>query len=275
MGFEVTADAYDRFMGRYSARLAPVFADFAGVSGCANALDVGCGSGVLTAELVRRLGSTSVAAVDPSASFVAAVRDRYPGVDARVAAAEELPFPEGSFDAAAAQLVVHLMTDAVAGLREMRRVTRTKGIVAACVWDFQGERAPISPFWRAAREFDPDVADESERAGARAGHLTKLFRGAGLSDVEETALCVSIDHVSFEEWWEPFTLGVGPAGTYATDLDEKRLEALRERCRAIVPDPPFTLTACAWAARGIVEPSATPTLGATGEVDVRPDRRVR
>ena len=142
MSFDVAADAYDRFMGRYSAQLAPGLADLGGVQAGQTVLDVGCGPGALTAELVRRLGPDAVAAVDPSESFVAAARARHPGVDVRLSAAEDLPYPDGTFDAAFAQLVVHFMTDPVAGLAEMARVTRADGVVAACVWDLAGGRAP-------------------------------------------------------------------------------------------------------------------------------------
>ena len=251
MSFDVAADAYDRFMGLYSVQLAPALADFAGVRAGQTAIDVGCGPGALTGELVRRLGADAVAAVDPSESFVAAARARHPGVDVRVAPAEDLPYDDDTFDAAFAQLVVHFMADPVAGLREMARVTHRDGVVAACVWDLAGERAPLSPFWRAARGLDPDVEGESGFAGAREGHLTELFGAAGLRDVEETALSASIDYTTFEEWWEPYTLGVGPAGAYAKRLDERRLSELRERSREQLPDAPFTLTAYAWTARGL------------------------
>ena len=250
MSFDVAAGAYDRFMGRYSGPLAPALADFAGVRPGETALDVGCGPGALTGELVRRLGTDAVAAVDPSPPFVEATRARYPGVDVRLAPAEELPYPDAAWDTALAQLVVHFMSDPVRGLGEMARVTREGGTVAACVWDLAGGRAPISPFWRAARELDADAEDESAMAGGRAGHLAELMESAGLADVEETALAVSVEHASFEEWWEPFTFGVGPAGAYARSLDDTRLGELRARLRDTLPDAPFALTAVAWAARG-------------------------
>jgi Methylase involved in ubiquinone/menaquinone biosynthesis len=251
VSFDVAADAYDRFMGRYSAQLAPALIDFAGLGAGQTVLDVGCGPGALTAELVRRLGSDAVAAVDPSEQFTAAARARNPGIDVRRSSAEDLPYPSGAFDATFAQLVVHFMSDPVAGLVEMTRVTRGEGIVAACVWDFVGERAPISAFWRAVRELDGDAVDESGLAGAGAGHLTELFQAAGLADVEEVALSASVDYASFDEWWEPYTLGVGPAGAYARTLGETELSVLREHCRHLLPEAPFTLTAVAWAARGL------------------------
>jgi ubiquinone/menaquinone biosynthesis C-methylase UbiE len=251
MGFEVPADAYDRFIGRYSTQLAPQLAELGGIRAGQRALDVGCGPGALTAELVERVGAGAVCAVDPSESFVAAARGRYPGVDVRHAAAERLPFDDGVFDAALAQLVVHFMTDPVAGLREMKRVTSPGGLVAACVWDHAGGRTPLAEFWQAARELDPDVRDESDFAGAREGHLGELFVHADLSSVHETTFEASVQFASFEEWWEPFTLGIGPAGAYAQTLDEPSLDRLRARCRQLFPPPPFTLNTWAWAARGV------------------------
>jgi SAM-dependent methyltransferase len=251
MTFAVSADAYDRFMGRYSSPLAPQLADLAGAGGGQRALDVGCGPGALTRELVARLGADSVAAVDPSESFIAAVRERNPGVDVRLASAEQLPFPNDSFDVSLAQLVVHFMTDPVAGLREMGRVTRTGGVVTACVWDHAGGTGPLSPLWDTVHELDPTAGDESRLPGARQGHLTELFETAGLQDVDESALTVSVEHPTFEEWWEPFTMGVGPAGAYVARLDPEQRAALRDRCRERLPDPPFTIEARAWAARGV------------------------
>jgi SAM-dependent methyltransferase len=250
VSFAVTADAYDRFMGRYSVQLSPQLADFADVRS-GRAIDVGCGPGALTGELVKRLGPTHVSAVDPSESFVAVVRERFPEVDVRVAAAERLPFPNGSFDAALAQLVVHFMSDPVAGLREMARVVRKDRVVAACVWDHGSGRGPLSLFWQAARELDPGMEDESGRAGAREGHLAELFVEAGLRGVEVTALEARVHHATFEEWWEPFTLGVGPAGAYTSKLDADRLARLIEHCRELLPPAPFEVTAWAWTARGL------------------------
>ena len=237
-------------MGRYSVLLSPQMADLAGVRAGHRVIDVGCGPGALTAELVRRVGPQSVAAVDPSAPFVAATQARNPGVDVRLASAERLPFPDRTFDAALAQLVVHFMSDPVAGLAEMARVTRNDGVVAACVWDHAGGQGPLSLFWEAAHELDPGVEDESQLAGAREGHLAELFEAAGLLGIEETSVTSSLQHESFEEWWQPFTGGVGPAGAYVAGIGAERAAELRERCRAMLPAAPFTLTARAWAARG-------------------------
>jgi SAM-dependent methyltransferase len=251
MTFEVAADAYDRFMGRYSQQLSPQLADLAGVRAGQRVLDVGCGPGALTAELVGRVGEGSVLAVDPSEAFVAAAQARHPGVDVRRATAEHMPFENAAFDAALAQLVVHFMTDPVAGLREMKRVTAPGGVLAACVWDHAGERTPLSIFWQAARELDPEAQDESGLAGAHEGHLGELFAEAGLTSVEETSLEASAEYATFEDWWEPFTLGVGPAGAYAQARDEESQARLRARCEELLPAVPFTLSTWAWAARGV------------------------
>lgn len=250
--FAVPAEAYDRFMGVHSRQLAPQLADIARLSSGDRALDVGCGPGALTTELVMRLGAASVAAVDPSESFVAAAQARHPDVDVRRATAEALPFADRAFDAALAQLVIHFMPDPVAGLREMVRVTRSEGVIAACVWDHAGDRTPVSTFFRAARDLGLGVQDESALAGAREGHLVELFKASGLRDVEGTVLVARVEYPSFDDWWKPFSFGVGPAGAAYLALRPDQRARLRERCEALCPPVPFELSSFAWAARGIV-----------------------
>lgn len=250
VSFEVGIAAYDRFMGRYSVPLAAPFADFAGVAEGQRVLDVGCGPGALTDELVRRVGQTAVAAVDPSDSFLRAVQERYSLSDVRRSTAERLPFDDHAFDATLAQLVVHFMDEPIVGLRQMARVTVDDGVVAVCVWDHDGGLGPLSLFWEAAFMLDRTVRDESRLAGARQGHLAQLMREAGLNDVDETLLSVCVEHSTFDDWWEPYTLGVGPAGKYVQGLDATQQSRLRDQCHSMLPTVPITLTAEAWAARG-------------------------
>jgi len=249
--FDVAADAYDRFMGRYSSKLSAQLADVAGIRAGQRVLDVGCGPGALTAELARRVGAELVAAVDPMAAFVAAVARRYPGVDAREGSADALPFADATFEAPLAQLVVHFMPDPVAGIREMARVTRRGSPVVACVWDFGGGRSPLEAFWAAARALDPHAPGEANLPGTRQGHLVELFTAAGLGHVEESELVADLEHPSFEDWWLPFEDNVGPAGVYLASLSPAARADLRDHARASLADGPFTIVARAWAARGI------------------------
>lgn len=248
MSFAVPPEAYARFMGRYAEPLAEGFGAFAGVGAGDQVLDVGCGPGALTAHLLS-VGA-QVAAIDPSPVFVDAIHARFPHIDVREGAAEELPYDTAAFDAALAQLVVHFMTDPVAGLRQMARVTRRGGVIAACVWD--GPTGALAPFWGAVHVIDPQAEDESLLAGARAGHLTELFEAAGLRDVGEVRIAVDVVHPSFEEWWEPYTYGVGPAGDYAQRLDDDARARLESVARERLGGGPFTVTATAWAARATV-----------------------
>ncbi|HEY6794936.1 MAG TPA: methyltransferase domain-containing protein [Kineosporiaceae bacterium] len=246
MSFDVAAESYGRFMGRYSTPLAAEFLRVADPQPGQQVLDVGCGPGVLTALLVDRLGPAAIRAIDPSEPFVAAVRDRLPGVDVRLGVAEHLPWPDDAVDQSLAQLVVHFMADPVAALREMVRVTRPGGLVAASVWDYGGSRSPLSVFWDAVAELDPDHPGEAHLAGARAGHLAELFAAAGLTNPEAGELTIRVSVSGFEEWWEPFTLGVGPAGTYLARQPEEIRQQLRQRCAARFPEGPVEVAATAW-----------------------------
>jgi hypothetical protein len=134
----------------------------------------------------------------------------------------------------------------------MGRVTRTGGVVATCVWDHAGGSGPLGVFWRAAHEVDPKVRDESHLAGTRKGHLVELLTRAGLDHVRERTLTSTVHYESFEEWWEPFTGGVGPSGAYTMALEPTLRERLRQRCLEMLPDARFEVTAQAWAARGVV-----------------------
>lgn len=246
----VSAIDYDQFMGRYSKPLAHEFARFAGVKPKSAALDVGCGPGALTDELVRILGPQSVHAIDPSSEFVEAVRNRHPGIEVQVSVAEAMPYSSGRFDVTLAQLVVHFMSDPVGGLAEMKRVTRSGGSVAACVWDFTRDQTPLTVFWDAALSLNPEIETEVSMPGAREDDLRNLFAAADIQDITADTISVDVDHRSFDEWWEPFTLGVGPAGSYVASLAPTKREKLKEAARGLLPGGPFTLTCSAWAVRG-------------------------
>lgn len=239
-------------MGRYSEPLAALFVDWVGVHAGERALDVGSGPGALTTILVQRLGADHISAVDPSTPFVAAALNRLPGVDVRVAGAEDLPFATGTFDVVLAQLVVHFMTDPVAGITEMARVCRPGGTVAASVWDHAGGSGPLSVFWQAVQDLDPGVAGDAALRAAKRGELTSIFSSAGLTGVQEVPLTVRVRNETVQQWWEPYTLGVGPAGAYVAGLDAQQRAALLARCTQLLPAAPFEITATAWAARGRV-----------------------
>lgn len=257
--FTAPAAQYDRFMGRYAAPLAVAFADAAGVEVGMRALDVGCGPGALTAELAHRVGVGSVAAIDPAPQFVAACRDRHPGVDVREGAAERLPWPDGRFDATLSSLVIGFMRDPDRGVREMIRVTRPGGVVAACMWDTaSGGMAMLRIFWTAARRIDPAVKGEAAMAGTAEGDLATRFARAGLQDVSALTLTSRAHYTGFDDFWTPFTFSIGPAGHHLRTLSSDRQADLREACRAALPGGAFSLQARAWCARGIV-PLATQT----------------
>lgn len=251
MEFTAAAEKYDRFMGRYARGLAPRLADAAGVREGMTVLDVGCGPGALAEELARRVGAARVAAIDPAPQFAAACQARVPGADVREGVAESLPWPDDRFDVAMCSLVVAFMQDPEQGLREMARVTRPGGGVAACMWDVPGGgMTMLSTFWRAVRALDLDAVGETLRAGVTEGDLGARLRQAGLTDVHEGTLETSVSYADFDDFWDPFTFAVGPAGSYLAAQTPERQAEIRETCRATLPEPPFTLTARAWFARG-------------------------
>lgn len=246
MTFEVSAEAYGRFMGRYSEPLGARLLELVGVNPGHRVLDVGCGTGALTALLISQLGPGCVSAVDPSEAFVSEMRAQFPEVATELASAENLPFEDEAFDRSLAQLVVHFMTDPVVGLSEMARVTMPSGVVAASVWDHAGFGGPLTVFWQVVRSLDGAAPDESQLPGAAKGSLAELFVAAGMPGATATSLSVGVVHQSFDEWWQPYTLGVGPAGAYVTKLDAQSQIELREECRRRLPAAPFTIEATAW-----------------------------
>lgn len=251
-----SADAYDRFVGRYAPALARSLVRAAGVASGQRALDVGCGPGALTRVLAGLLGADQVTAVDPSPAFVDACRARNPGVQVEIAAAELLPFGDDEFDLALAQLVVNFMDDPHAGVGEMRRVTRAGGTVAGAVWDYGGEMTLLRGFWDAAATVDPAGGQRDERnmRMATPTELRDLWTEVGLNHVDVSEAVVSAAYESFDDLWQPLELGVGPAGSYAASLTPNVRAALRQELQARLGanESPFELTARAWIVVGRV-----------------------
>ena len=252
MTFEVAGESYNRFMGRYSLPLAGQLTVWAQISAGQRALDVGCGPGVWTAPLADLLGAENVSAIDPSAPFLEVCREHVPGADVRQGTADSLPYEDGTFDVAGANLVVHFMPDPVAGIAEMGRVVREGGRVVATCWDLAGTRAPMAPMWAALAEVRPEWPGEAGLPGGHAGELAGYFRDAGLRDVDDTELTVTVTHSTFDEWWEPYLHGVGPIGAAIAKLAEPEREALRASCLRRLGDGPFDIAATAYAALGRV-----------------------
>jgi SAM-dependent methyltransferase len=252
--FRTPGAAYDRYMGGWSRPLAATFAEAVGVRRGDRVLDVGCGTGALTQELARRVGSALVAAVDPSEPSVDACAKAVPDADVRVGGAERLPFDDSTFDAALCQLVVNFMADATAGVGEMRRVTRRGGTVAACTWDYRDGMTMLRVFWDAAVTVDPSAPHEGRvMPYCTEDDLARLWNEVGLGEVETEALVVSRRYADFDDFWEPFTLGVGPGGSYCVSLEEPQRDALRNECLRQLGSPggAIEMSARAWLVRGI------------------------
>lgn len=253
MSFEGPAQAYDEFMGRHSRPLAQLFAGFTGITRGLTVLDVGSGPGALTETLAEIVGPEHVAAAEPSPTFAAACAARIPRADVREVPAERLPWTDGAFDAALCQLVVNFMEDPAAGVLEMRRVVRSGGIVSACIWDTSGGMEMLQTFWDAALSLDPSAPAEGARARFGSPEdLRDLWTDSGLDKLTTDTLDVDCTYGDFDDFWQPFTAGVGPAGGYCASLEPAARDVLREECRRRLGDPPgpFHLSARSWAIRG-------------------------
>lgn len=246
---------YEQRIGRYSRPLAAAFVMVLDLRGTEAVLDVGCGSGALTERIAAEVGTHRVFGVDPSAEDLQTCAQRVPGADLRVGSVEQLPFGDATMDAVAAQLVVGLLPDAPAGVREMCRVSRPDGVVAGCVWDFGGEMTVLRTFWDAAGEV---VASATEHDQARTQHyttpseLTDLWTAAGLVRVTSGELVVESTYRDVDDLWLPLAAPGGAPGDFLALLDPEQQGSVRRRMLERLGDPsgPFSLTARAWSVKG-------------------------
>jgi SAM-dependent methyltransferase len=253
-------DRYEAYMGRWSRLVAPRFLDWLGAPGGMDWLDVGCGTGALAATILARCTPRSLTAIDPSEGFVAAARAALtdPCVELQVGDAQALPLGDASKDVVVSGLALNFVPDMHRALTEMKRVARPGGRVAFYVWDYAGGLAFVHAFWQAAASLDAAAADLSEDrrfSACTPDGLVALARSAGLEAVECTPIEVPTVFADFEDYWQPFTLGAGPAPGYCTSLAPEARDRLRERLRASLPrtaDGAIHLNARAWAARSVV-----------------------
>jgi SAM-dependent methyltransferase len=258
--FFAESDAYERFMGRWSRRLAPLLVKFASVGERDSVLDVGSGTGALAFAIAEAIPSARVTGVDPSSAYVRFAQARTPDDRVRfiVGDAQALELPSANFDKTLSLLVMNFIPDSTKALREMTRVTRPGGVVAAAVWDYGEGMQMLRVFWDEAVALDSTIAarNESNMPLSRRGELAALWRAQGLQRVEEQPLVIELSFSSFDDYWRPFLGAQGPAGAYAASLPEPRRAALADRLRGRLlgtrPDGPFTLQARAWAVKGIV-----------------------
>jgi len=255
------AEAYERFMGRWSRLVAPQLVDFTGVPDQGRFLDVGSGTGSLAFALAERRPRAHVVGIDPSTEYVEFAKSRNPYPD-RVSFepgdAQQLRFADAAFDASLSLLVFNFIPDAAKALREVRRVTKPGGRISAAVWDYGDGMRMLRAFWDAVVSVDgkAEKRDERHMPLCRAGELAELWRAQGLQEVREQPLTIAMRFTAFSDCWDAFLLGQGPAGAYVASLGRDQVRALREEVkRRLSPhaeDQPFTLSARAWSVCGSV-----------------------
>jgi SAM-dependent methyltransferase len=252
------AEAYERFMGRWSRRLAPLLVRFGGLADGERVLDVGCGTGSLALSLPEIANIASVTGVDLTPDFVeyARARNADPRVGFQLGDARDLPFEDNSFDRAFSLLVLHFIPDAERAVAEMRRVVRPGGTVAAAVWDSYGGQPHIRMMWDIAAALDPAVEPPLFRPMNAPDEMASAWRKLGLAEVEQAGLTIRAEFSCFDDYWSPFELGEGPHGQYVAGLTEAARTRLTEQMRraylANRPDGPRSFANVAWACRGTV-----------------------
>jgi SAM-dependent methyltransferase len=257
-----SAIAYEKMMGRWSERLAPLFLDFAGIPDSGRVLDVGCGTGTLVDAVARRAGESTIVGIDPSQPFIDYARQRFAGSRFTFDCGDgmALPYADASYDCSLSLLVFMFIPQPERAASEMRRVTRPGGTVAACVRDSGAgglEMARI--FWEEAVKLDPAAAalvPEKNWRCNRMGELTKAWQAGGLDGVEEVGLEIRTDFSSLDDYWLPYNSGAAAPGIYTARLSPAQREALRAALQTRLlgdrHDGPFSMRAAAWAVRGRV-----------------------
>jgi SAM-dependent methyltransferase len=254
--------AYEFWLGRWARRLADVFLDFARFPDEGDILDVGCGTGALTFAMTDRWPGRRVTGVDLAAPFVEYARSRRFGELPifEIGDACALPYRDGQFVSAATQLVLMFIPKPELALREISRVVRSGGTVAAALWDFRGGLVFQRMLWDTASILDPDARATRDRLFTTPlvlpDGLANLFRDGGLRDIERRSLTIRMDFADFEDYWQPFLGGQGPVGIYfaklAPDLRARIKDAVRDAYCSGAADGARSLTATAWAVRGTV-----------------------
>jgi SAM-dependent methyltransferase len=259
------AEAYEQFMGRWSRLVAPLLMDFTGIPESGRVLDVGSGTGSLAFAIAARKTRAQVLGIDPSRQYVAYATGRNRFADRahfEIGDAQQLRFAGASFDAALSLLVFNFIPDPKKALAELRRVTKPGAKISAAVWDYGGGMRMLRTFWDAAAHLDPEAEklDEKHMPLCRAGELSALWRQGGMEKIRERPLDIRMRFESFADYWNPFLLGQGPAGSYVRRLERDKLRALRQEVLRLlslsVEHTPFVLPARVWSVRGIVPNSA-------------------
>jgi SAM-dependent methyltransferase len=252
-------DPYEHYVGRWSRQVAPLFLDWLGVPAGRRWLDVGCGTGALCAAIIDHCSPSKVTGIEPSDGFLNTAKQHLAGrVEFHQGSATRIPLHDASVDVVVSGLVLNFVPDPGAALAEMARVAGRGGVIGAYVWDYAGRMELMRLFWDAAVELDPSAAklDEGSRFPlCRPDALGEPFANARLQDITLGAIDVATPFASFEDYWQPFLGGQGPAPAYAMSLDESARARLRELLRTRVPaqaDGSLALTARAWAIRATV-----------------------
>ncbi len=253
-----SADAYQRYMGRWSRKVARLFTDWLGAPQGKSWADIGCGTGELSLQIAGTFRPSRLVGIDSAAAFIARAANSVPSAEFREGNATNIDLPDGSFDYAVSGLVLNFIPDKAKALSEMARIVCPGGVVALYVWDYAGHMQIMRQFFDAARAIDP--GSSSYDAGITASicrpkRLLGAFSEAGLSDPQTTAIDITAAFVDFQDYWTPFLSGTGTAPKYCMSLNEETRNTIRDAVRENLPTGPdgeILLAVRAWAVKGTV-----------------------